>query len=276
MPAFMDLLSGSRKPLWLDYSDYAGVLMNKGTVPWLDAAALIAWQRKAQGLLKSDVLAFPVAAVCAAWLDAYPDLRSAMGSKTRTVFAIKTLLADESLRAHLLELARGLRACFAELPLALVCPSPRRWTGLAYQQAHGAAAEVEDDDADSAAVYIADFLRSFGDVGIDVLLLQEADDGAATAAEALALYQPVLNIAAHYRWAVGLFAPAGFKDGGSAGLNFVVAAAAHPGVASGCIVPADYWSGAAATDCPPAGFRYATIPADAQPESVLQRLAGLR
>ncbi len=275
MPAFMDMLTAHRKPLWLDYSDYAGALMSKGAVPWLDVAALIAWQRKAQGLLKSDVLALPLDAVCAAWLDARPDLRSAMGSKSRTVFAIRTLLADESLRTHLLELARGLRACFAELPLALVCPSPRLWTGLAFQQAHGTAAEVEDDDADSAAVYIADFLRSFGDAGIDVLLLQEAGDGVATTAEALALYQPVLNIAAHYRWAVGLSAPAGFRDGGSAGLSFVVADAAIPGVASGCIVPADYWSGAAAPLCPESGFRYATIPADAQPESVLQRLSGL-
>ena len=242
MPAFMDMLTAHRKPLWLDYSDYAGALMSKGAVPWLDVAALIAWQRKAQGLLKSDVLALPLDAVCAAWLDARPDLRSAMGSKSRTVFAIRTLLADESLRTHLLELARGLRACFAELPLALVCPSPRLWTGLAFQQAHGTAAEVE---------------------------------GVATTAEALALYQPVLNIAAHYRWAVGLSAPAGFRDGGSAGLSFVVADAAIPGVASGCIVPADYWSGAAAPLCPESGFRYATIPADAQPESVLQRLSGL-
>ncbi len=276
MPAFMDLLSASRKPLWLDYSDYAGVLMSKGSVPWLDIAALIAWQRKAQGLLKSDVMAFPLAAVCAAWLDAHPDLRSAMASKTRTVFAVKTLLADESLRAHLLELARGLRACFADLPLALVCPSPQLWTGLAYQQAHGADTEVEDDDADSAAVYIADFLRSFGDAGVDVLLLQEAGDGNPTSAEALALYQPVLNIAAHYRWAVGLYAPAGVNGAGGSALNFVVAASAQPGVASGCIVPSGYWSGTAAPECPPAGFRYATIPADAQPELVLQHLTGLR
>lgn len=276
MPALDDLLS-SRKALWLDYADYAGALLANGMVPWLDVAGCVAWQRKAQGLLKSDVLTLPVATVCARWLDRQPALREAMAAKRRAVFPLKTLLADEALRAHLVELAAGLRACFSDLPLALACPSPRRWVAEAYRQAHGAEAEVEvgEDEADSAAVYLADFLRAFGNAGIDALLLQESADSEPAAAEGLACYQPVLNVAAHYRWDIGLSAPAGRYAGGSSGLGFVVAPSALPGTRAGCIVPADFWAGAAPPDCPPHGFRYAVIPAGVQPEAVLQRLAVL-
>lgn len=273
MPTLDSLLSAGRKPLWLDYGDYAGALLAQGAVPWLDVSALVAWQRKAQGLLKSDVLQLPVAAVCAAWLAANPSLREAMAAKKRTVFPLKTLLADEALRAHLVELAKGLRACFADLPLALACPSPRRWVADAFRQAHGAGEEVEvgDDETDSAAVYVADFLRSFGDAGIDVLLLQESLDSEPASTESLALYQPVLNIAAHYRWSTVLDAPAGrLSDAG--GFGFLIA----PQAGGGRHVPAEFWGGAEAPDCPPQGFRHALIPAQAQPESVLQRLAGLR
>jgi len=273
MPTLHSLLSAGRKPLWLDYGDYAGALLAQGAVPWLDVSALVAWQRKAQGLLKSDVLQLPVAAVCAAWLAAHPSLRQAMAAKKRTVFPLKTLLADEALRAHLVELAKGLRACFADLPLALACPSPRRWVADAFRQSHGAGEEVEvgDDETDSAAVYVADFLRSFGDAGIDVLLLQESLDSEPAGTESLALYQPVLNIAAHYRWSTVLDAPAGrLSDAG--GFGFLIA----PQAGGGRHVPAEFWGGAEAPDCPPQGFRHARIPAQAQPEHVLQRLAGLR
>ena len=278
MPDLKSLLDAGRKPLWLDYGDYAGALLAGGAVPWLDVGAFVAWQRKAQGLLKSDVISLPVASVIEAWIAAHGALRDEMAAKRRTVYAVRTLLADEPLRAHLVELARGLRACFADTPLALVCPSPRRWVADAFRQAHGADAEVEvgDDEADSAAMYMADFLRAFGDAGIDALLLQESADSEAASAESVAVYQPVLNIAAHYRWAVGLEAPAGRYGGGEAGLGFVIAPSVLPGARAGCSVPAAFWSGGAVPACPAGGLRHARIPVDAQPEGVLQRLSELR
>ncbi|HSW14984.1 MAG TPA: hypothetical protein VLI06_19210 [Solimonas sp.] len=274
MPALDDLLA-SRKALWLDYTDYAAALLANGAVPWLDAGAAVAWQRKAQGLLKSDVITLPVAAVCAAWIDTHPALREAMAAKRRAVVPLKTLLADEGLRTQLVELAAGLRACFPSLPLALAVPSPREWVAQAYRQAHGSEVEVGEDEADSAAVYLADFLRAFGEAGVDALLLQESAASEPEVAEALSCYQPVLNVAAHYRWDVGLGAPGGRYAGGAAGLGFVVAPRALPGTRAGCIVPEDFWTGAAPPDCPPHGFRYAVIPPGAQPEAVLQRLAVL-
>lgn len=266
MPALAPLLSAGNKPLWLDYGDYAGALLANGSLPWLDVAAYVALQRKAQGLLRSDVLQLPVGAVCAAWVATQPALRAAMASKKRAVFPLKTLLADEPLRAHLVELAQGLRACFPEQPLALACPSPREWVAQAFGMAHGESVDVGDDEADSAAVYLADFLRSFGDAGIDLLLLQESAESEPADAAGLELYQPVLNVAAHYRWETALLAPAGRCAAGTAGLAFVLGPEA--------ILPPAAWNGAAATAG--LGLRYAAIPADAQPEAVLERLKELR
>lgn len=249
MPALSAMLSAGRQPLWLDYGDYAGRLLAGGAVPWLDVAAYVALQSKAQGMLRSDVLQLPVGAVSAAWVAAHADLREAMAGKRRAVVPLRTLLADEGLRAHLVELARGLRACFPEQPLALVCPSPRAWVAEAYRLAHGETVEAGEDETDSAAVYMADFLRSFGDAGIDLLLLQEGAEPPLPE-----LYTPVLNVAAHYRWEAGLQSGA---DAAAAGLAFVISQ--------------DCWHGGTAQ-----GLRHAVIPAGAQPESVLQRLAELR
>src|SRR3546814_849779 len=162
----LDDVFAQGKRLWLDYAEYAGALLAGGSVPWLDVSELVAWQRKAQGLLQSDVLELPIGSVSAAWLQAHPELLDAMRAKRRPVFALKTLLADAGLRAHLLEIALGLRASFARLPLALACPSPRRWAIEAHRAALADdAASIDDfgvDESEDAAAYLADFLREIG------------------------------------------------------------------------------------------------------------------
>jgi len=270
--------AGDRKPLWLDYSAYAAALLASGAAPWLDATATVAWLRKAQGLLKSDVVALPLPEICTAWLGAHPSLCQSMAAKRRAVAPLRALLADESLRALIVDLLRTQRAIFDQQPLALVCASPRRWVLDAYRMAFGTAAEVEvgDDEADSASVYIADFLRAFGDTGVDALLLQESVDSEPADAAGVVLYQSLLNVAVHYRWSCGLYAPGGRYAGGDAGLAFVIAPQATTGARAGALVADSFWQDGVAPACPPAGFRYARIPVDAQPERVLQQLASLR
>lgn len=274
----LEQLSAQRAVLWLDYVDYAGRLLADDEVPWLDVGAYLAWQRQAQSLLRSDVLMLPVGAVCDAWLAAHPELREAMASKSRTMFPLKTLLADPGLRAHLTELVTGLRGSFADLPLALACPSPRAWVADAYAQAHGADAEAEvgEDEIDSAAVLLADFMRQFGESGIDVLLLQETADREPDTLADVELYQPVLNIATHYRWEVGLYAPGGRYPGGTAGLGFVIAPQALPGARAGRLIAPDYWTGSAPAEVLEAGLSFSRIDPAAAPETVLERLAQLR
>jgi hypothetical protein len=280
MAAFIDLLARASRPvLWLDATAYAGRLLAGGAVPWLNAAELIAWQRKAQGLLKSDVVALPLAALCEAWLSVHPALKNAMAEKRRAVYPLKVLLADEALRAHLLEVLNSYRAVFTSVPLALIAPSPRAWIAEAYAQAHGADAEVEigDDEADSAAMYLADFLRSFADSGVDVLLLDEQNLAQPLAASTLACYQTVANVAGHYRWDLGLrLSAAGAESVEDADLAFVVAAQTQASVGAGLEVPAAFWDGADVVVVPTGGFRFVSIPEQAQPERVLERLEILR
>jgi hypothetical protein len=277
MAAFINRVAeGGGKTLWLDYVDYAGDLLAGGAIPWLETSHCAAWQRKAQGLLASDVLAMPVARVCSAWLDAHGPLRAAMGAKKRAVFPLKTLLGDEALRAHLVDWLRAVRGSVPGPVLALECPSPRAWVAAAYTQALDAACEVGEDEADSAALYIADFLRIFGESGVDALLLAETGASEPATAAEIACYQSVLNVASHYRWDVGLYVPGLRYTGGEAGLDFVIAPQALPGAVTGLEIPAAFWDGAAEPAAQPGSFRHAIIPRHADPERVLERLALLR
>lgn len=256
--------------LWIDADEYCAQLFGGGQLPWLDAGGWLAWQRKAQGLLKSDVAVLSIAPVVDAWISAHPSLQQAMAAKPRLLSPIRALLADENLRAHLRELASGLRASHAALPLVLVLPSPRLWIALAYAQAFPseAAAEVSADDADAAAVYVADFLRAFGDAGLDALLLVEVVDSMPANDDELSCYGAVFNVAAHYRWACGLRLPAG---GGfdAAPLDFVIAPDAPKGTRRHGVW-IDAMTGAAPR------FAYLQVPPGLQPERVLERLAELR
>ena len=277
MAAFIDRIrNGVGTPLWLDYTAYAGRLLAGGTVPWLDVSACAAWQRKAQGLLRSDVLSLPVAEVCTAWLASQPSLRSAMGARSRAVFPLKTLLADEALRGHLVELSQALRGTVTGPVFALACPSPRHWVAEAFGQALGTAVDVGDDEADSAALYVADFLRAFGDSGIDTLLLVESPVSEPAVAAGVACYQSALNVAAHYRWDTGLSVPGTRYVGGDAGLDFVIAPRPLPGAVPGLVVPEAFWNDDSVVEPVKDGFRFATIPTLATPERVLERLALLR
>lgn len=283
MPAVLDALTRG-SALWLDSTAYAGRLLAGGRIPWLDATACAAWQRKAQGLLHSDVLAVPLAEPIAAWLAANRELAEAMAAKPRTTYALKTLLADEALRAHLVALVAALRGAVGALPLVLQLPSPRRWIALAHAQAHGGAEvpQIGADEIDSAAVLVADFLRSFGESAVDGLLLDEAAGDEPADAEQLAWYQPVLNVAAHYRWDVGLRLPEAVAFAGAvAGYAYVIAprvlSGAAPAPLAGLSVPEAFWRAGTAAPTPAAGrFRHAQIPADSVPEQVLERIAALR
>jgi len=280
MGAFRDrLAAGGRQPRWLDYTDYCGRLLAGGAIPWGDVTRLVDWHRKAQGLLKSDVAALPLRPLIEAWLAAHGDLREAMGGRRRLLYPLKTLLADDALRAHVASALDGLRRTHAGLPLALVLPSPRHFIQLAAAWAGTADADeaIENDDADSASMYLADFLRAFGDAGIDLLLLEERP-GEPVSRDGVAAYQAVLNIAGHYRWEIGLRLGGAADDlaGGLAGIDFLIAARPVPGAATGLQLPGAFWTEAEAP-VPGAGgdFLFGAIPADARPEVVLERLAAL-
>ncbi|HWU68620.1 MAG TPA: hypothetical protein VN046_07080 [Stenotrophobium sp.] len=280
MTALLDTIAASGRPLlWLEHAAYSGGLLAAGNIPWLDVSALVAWQRKAQGLLRPDVATLPLAPLIDAWLRQHPQLTEAMGEKRRALYPLKTLLADEALRAHVAEALSGLRSCFPKLPLALVMPSPRRWPAQAYLQAMGSVdgVEIGADEIDSAAMYIADFLRSFGESGIDALLLEESPEAVPASAGEIEWYRPLLNVCAHYRWSCGLRLPrADGKLEPVEGVSFIIAPAVVASAVAGISVPDSFWNDGIVPQCPPGGFRFAEITAGANPETVLERLAALR
>lgn len=280
MPKILERLTAGDKPLlWLDDLAYSDRLLANGKTPWHDAAEYVAFRRKAQGLLRPDFVVVPVGAFAAHWVATHADLKVAMAAKKRAIVPARTLLADEGLRAHLVETLRGLRAAFSGAPLVLAIPSPRAWVSEAYRQAFGAEAEVEvgGDEADACAVYVAEFLRSFGDSGVDGVLMEELAGAEPANAEELGWYQPVINIAGHYRWDIGVRLPTAAAFSGEAGgLQFVIAPKAVTGAANGLALGDAFWNGEAAAPAPAAGFRFATVPAEAVPEKVLERLATLR
>lgn len=262
--------------LWLDANDYATALLARGAPPWRDVAATLAWQRKSQGLLRSDVVSLPLAVVIEAWLAQTPALRGAMAAKPRLLAPLKLLLADEPLRAHLAELVRGMRAGFGDAVLALKIPSPRLWPALAYAQAFGAdqPAEVSADDADAASVYVADFLRGFGDAGVDALLLEDTAASVPGCDDDLSCYGAVINVARNYRWDLGLLQPTA-ADYDAAPLDFVIAPEPQRGARLAALrLPASFWDTGVAAAAP---LRYVEVPANALlPEAVLERLSALR
>jgi len=275
----LDKINLLRPLVWVDDLAYAERLLGGGRSDWLDVAGLVALRRKAVGLLRAELTLLPAAAVAAALIEARPQLRQAMASKPRAVVPLRTLLADAELRARLDELIRALRAGLPGRPLVLAIPSPRRWLAEAYRAAHGAGAVLEAgaEEIDTAAVYVAEFLRSFGESGLDAVLLQEAPGAEPASAAEVSWYQPVFNIAGHFRWDLGLQLPDGSGFAGPLpSLAFVIAPRPPAGCAAGLALGTEFWSGTAPPRAPAGGFLFAVVPADVVPERVLERLALLR
>jgi len=270
--AKMETAAAGRVPLWLDDACYSAALLAGGSPPWSEASEYGAWRRRAQSLLRSDVAMFPLQSASIAWLCSHPQRTAMLRVKRRPLLPLKTLLADVELRAHLTELLGALRGASAELPLVLSCPLPGAFAATVFHAAFGESCEIDEDDADSASVYLADMLRVFGDIGVDGVLLGQTSDVIDAPLDAVC--QPIFNLAAHYRWEIGRLQPPHYPVDG---LAFVVSAPpTHPAIPTGTVVDAAFWT-QATTDAPAAGaFLYAEIPATLAPETVLSRLDVLR
>jgi hypothetical protein len=127
-------------------------------------------------------------------------------------------------------------------------------------------------------VYLADFIRYFSELGLAGLLLVERVGHQPANEVDVELYRPLLNVAAHYRWSVGLRLPEPSLLGPGAGLNFAIAPAfpqGAPGLA-GIDVSGSIWEGQAPPPVATNHFYFTDIPEDATPEHVLMVLSALR
>ena len=128
---------------------------------------------------------------------------------------------------------------------------------------------------DTASMYVADFLRVFGKADLDAVLLEESGHSEPISSREVRWYQPVLNVAGHFRWDIGLrFPTAAAYSGGESGFDFFIAPRPIPGPPCGLSLNDDFWlNGELPRNSP---FVFWNIPEDGHPEQVLDRLSLLR
>lgn len=252
--------SGRTRPVLIDHTDYATAVIRQGQpIPWADLAALTGHQGQVHALLDPDATWLDVGAVQGAHLVADPELVAAMGARSRTGYALRTLLADEDGVAGVQRTAKTL-ADAARRPLVLSLPSPARWLGRAHGVAGTGLDEIDPDRADMASTYIAEWLGKLSELPVALVLLDaRARVGDPIAQpESVSDYSAITNIASHLDWVVALRTDDQVETSDSTTIS---------------LLPEGFWSD---DDEIPAGDALLTgIPASAQPERVLEKLARL-
>jgi hypothetical protein len=254
--------SGRSTAVVIDHRHYAQAVILQGQpIPWDDPIAFAQFTGQAQGLLKPDTTMLDLGAFYAHVLEREEPLVSSLSARSRTGYALKTLLADEKTANKALELADVVSQT-SGAPLVLQIPSPMLWLAGTHElSGAGAAAELNADHAENAAMYVADWIRRLSALPVSMLLLDERRAGT----EPLPLvedsaYTPVSNVTDHYRWTMGRRTFDGVGIPGS--------------LVTGTAVPQGYWRSDDSV-APSGDFLVADIPPDAVPETVLSRLAKL-
>src|SRR6266704_1977563 len=248
--------SGRARPVWFDAATYGRArLLGGGDVPWPSPAELSSFFAKIGGMFHSDAILVDLEDLFAQRTTADQQLRAAMAARSRPGYALRTLLGDEQARGTAAEAVRVLAAA---------------------QQAGSDPGPPDAGQAETAAIYSADFLRIFAGTGVDGLLL---DEGGVPADELIdpEAYRPVLNVAGHYEWPVFIqtdAAPA-WPHGPvpDVALWLGSAAPSQPAGRWGVVADTDFWEGAD----PPAraDLVLAAVPAEADPEAVMKRVRAL-
>ena len=260
--------TGRRRAVLLDSHDYAQAVFLQGRpVPWHEPTAYANFVGQAQGVLASDLVLLSLDRFYAHRVESTSDLRQSMAARTRTGYALRTLLAD----AETTRLAVELATVFTRTqrrPVMLQIPSPMQWL-VRTQHFSGSTdpAELDADDAENASMYVADWLRGFADLNLAAVLLDDrtVTGGTPPMPVPVATYSPVANVTDHYRWALAQRGDAQIEVHGTGHL--------------GSVVPPGFWlddDGALPSCALPGGeFLLGEIPPTAVPEFVLARIAGL-
>jgi hypothetical protein len=254
--------SGRETAVVIDHQTYARAVILQGRpIPWADPVAYAQFLAQAQGLLHPDTTLIDLGARYDHALAEDPALCVAMSARSRVGYALKTLLSDEKQAAAAAELVTVVTQT-SSAPVVLQIPSPLLWlTRTHATSGAGGTAELSEGHVETAAMFIAGWLRQLSALPIAMLLLDERWSGPGELPHiGDDLYSPVVNVAEHYRWVLGRRT----NDGVG-----VMGSSVH-----GAAVPADYWL-SESTTAPSGDFLVAEIPAHAVPETVLAQLAKL-
>jgi hypothetical protein len=269
--------SGRERAIWFDAAGYGRAkLLGGAAVPWGSTAELASFVAKLQGMFRSDAILVDGGEVFAQRAADDAQLRAAMAARTRPGYALRTLLADERARGIAAEGVRALAATAGGVPLVLAVPAPGRWLAAASRQAGSDPGAVDAARAETAAMYVADMLRTFGSLGLDGLLLDEGTAGRSGLIHPDA-YQSVLNVADHYGWPVLIRADAAaaWPHGNIPGVTAWLGSAAADVLSGpwGVVAGEGFWDGG--NPAPEADLVLAPVPAQADPEIVMQRVRSL-
>jgi len=277
------LAAGGDSPrLWINFTSYTKkLLLGADENPWSTPAAYMSYYGQAHGLVKAEVVVLDVWDLFQHWMQEDPEAIPSMAGKRRVTVALRTMLEAYGPRELLAEVITALGNNYgASTPMVLVMPSPRSLLVKAHQAANGEVAEPDEMNVDTASMYVADFLRYFSETDLSGVLLMEDPDLLPENGEELSWYQPIYNVAKHYRWNVGLYLPSADKDYDLPDdLNFAIAPAGSPTAdkALGVEITDVLWASDSDKTLPATnGFYYLSIPADAKPETVLETLETLK
>lgn len=277
------LSSGDESPrLWVNFNDYTKkLLLGEGENPWTTPASYMAFYGQAHGLVKADVVVLDVWDLFQHWMVEDEKAIPAMAEKKRVPYALKTMLEAFAPRELLAEVITAVSNNYGgKTPIVLVVPSPRSLLVKAHKAATGNDAEPEEMTVDTAAMYLADFLRYFSDTDLSGVLLVEDESLMPASTEDLSWYQPVINVAKHYRWSVGVhlpFSDGGFKVPDDIDFSIVPAGCSAAANTMGIDISQPLWEqGAEGLSVGENGFYYLSIPTDVQPELVLDTLSSLK
>ncbi|MBN3511686.1 hypothetical protein [Mycolicibacterium nivoides] len=250
--------SGRTRPLLINEHDYSTAVIRQGVpIPWTDTTLAAGHFGQVRGLLDPDALWIDVRRLMATHLAARPELVEAMGARSRPGYALRTLVGDETLLASLLEVL-GTVSSTTRRGLVLHTPSPAVWLSWAHQVAGSPIDAVDPDRADSASMYIAEWLGQLGALTVSLVLL-DARESPCMAAEQLDGYTSIGNVVSHFDWSAALWSAQGIEN-----------SASDPGIG---VVPEEFWTTGA--DVPEGQVLVTTIPGSAYPELVLDQLAKL-
>jgi len=258
--------TGRSRAVLVDSLDYARAVFLQGKpVPWDEPTRYANFARQAQAVLPGDAALLPLDRFYAHRLDGTTELGEAMLAKSRTGYALRTLLTHPGTTRDVIELATIFARTQREA-LILQIPSPLQWLARTHPASNAtAAADLDADDAENASMYVADWLRGFAALPVAAVLLDDRAFPGSTPLHRVDLpaYAPVANVTDHYGWSLGLRRADGIEVAGGAG------------AVTGSVIPPAFWL--AGDDVLPAGdFLLAEIPQRAVPEEVIARFQNLR
>jgi hypothetical protein len=281
----IDLMSyldtgGDSPRLWINFNAYAKkLLLSEGENPWTTPASYMSFYGQAHGLVKADVAVLDVWDLYQHWMQEDKDALESMVTKRRVTAPVKKMLEAFAPRELLAEVITAVSNNYnGSIPIVLVIPSPRALVVKAYQAANDGDIEPDEMSVDTAAMYLADYLRYFSETDLSGVLLMEDESLMPLNSEELSWYQPVFNVTKHYRWAVGVHLPTEIENFVlPEGVNFsIVPEQSDLGDSSlGIDISASLWEQGNVDEIS-TGFYYLSIPEASKPELVLETLSSIK